>query len=128
MWTAASMLGVALWNLATWLRDLGLERYEATFRENEIDVDALQADTRNPLGRSGCCARPPSGHATAAPPINAITSRLSTAAPRPALPRPLKAAVKRRAPPRRRSEDFRARPAQTNATTFRFALSLARWM
>ena len=28
-------------DIAVWLRNLGLERYEDTFRENEIDADAL---------------------------------------------------------------------------------------
>jgi hypothetical protein len=28
-------------DVAAWLRDLGLERYESTFRENEIDWDVL---------------------------------------------------------------------------------------
>ena len=28
-------------DIAVWLRILGLERYEATFRGNEIDADAL---------------------------------------------------------------------------------------
>ena len=28
-------------DIATWLRDLGLERYERAFRENEIDAEVL---------------------------------------------------------------------------------------
>jgi hypothetical protein len=28
-------------DIATWLRDLGLERYEPAFRDNEIDLDVL---------------------------------------------------------------------------------------
>ena len=28
-------------DIAAWLRDLGLERYEPAFRENEIDAEVL---------------------------------------------------------------------------------------
>jgi hypothetical protein len=28
-------------NVAGWLRNLGLERYEAAFRENDVDADLL---------------------------------------------------------------------------------------
>jgi hypothetical protein len=34
-------LGRAVMDLGGWLRRLGLEKYEAVFRENEIDVDVL---------------------------------------------------------------------------------------
>jgi class 3 adenylate cyclase len=36
-------------DVAVWLRDLGLERYEAAFRENEIDWDALPKLTAEDL-------------------------------------------------------------------------------
>jgi hypothetical protein len=32
---------VELVDTATWLRELGLERYEQVFRDNDIDVDLL---------------------------------------------------------------------------------------
>ncbi len=40
-------------DIAAWLRDLGLERYEATFRENEIDVDTLPELTEAHLKELG---------------------------------------------------------------------------
>jgi len=40
-------------DIAAWLRDLGLERYEATFRENEIDADALSELTEAHLKELG---------------------------------------------------------------------------
>jgi hypothetical protein len=40
-------------DIAAWLRDLGLERYEATFRENEIDADALPELTEAHLKELG---------------------------------------------------------------------------
>ncbi len=36
-------------NVVRWLRSLGLERYEAAFRENEIDESVLQSLTRETL-------------------------------------------------------------------------------
>ena len=36
-------------DVATWLRCLGLERYEAAFRENEIDWEALPKLTAEDL-------------------------------------------------------------------------------
>ena len=36
-------------DIATWLRGLGRERYEATFRENEIDADLLPTLTADDL-------------------------------------------------------------------------------
>jgi class 3 adenylate cyclase len=40
-------------DVAAWLRDLGLERYEPTFRENEIDWDVLPELTESDLERLG---------------------------------------------------------------------------
>jgi hypothetical protein len=49
-------------DIAAWLRDLGLERYEPAFRENEIDAEVLleltEADLvtlRLPLGPARSC-------------------------------------------------------------------------
>jgi SAM domain (Sterile alpha motif) len=39
--------------VAAWLRDLGLERYEPAFRENEIDWDVLPELTESDLERLG---------------------------------------------------------------------------
>ena len=39
----------ALMDIAGWLRDLGLERYEAAFRENEIDWAVLPELTADDL-------------------------------------------------------------------------------
>ena len=36
-------------DVAVWLRSLSLERYEAAFRENEIDESVLQSLTRETL-------------------------------------------------------------------------------
>ena len=52
-------------DLAVWLRSLGLEQYEATFRENAIDESVLPnltAEDLKDLGvllghRRNCCAR-----------------------------------------------------------------------
>ena len=40
-------------DIAAWLRDLGLERYEPTFRENEIDWDVLPELTESDLEKLG---------------------------------------------------------------------------
>src|SRR5215470_10646850 len=40
-------------DLWAWLRSLGLERYEAVFRDNEIDVDVLHDLTDNHLREMG---------------------------------------------------------------------------
>ena len=40
-------------DVAAWLRDLGLERYKLTFRENEIDWDVLPELTESDLERLG---------------------------------------------------------------------------
>jgi hypothetical protein len=36
-------------DVASWLRDLGLERYEATFRENDLDAELLPNLTADDL-------------------------------------------------------------------------------
>jgi SAM domain (Sterile alpha motif) len=43
-------------DLGGWLRSLGLERYEAAFRENEIDASVLHdlTEDQNPAAASGC--------------------------------------------------------------------------
>lgn len=41
-------------DIAAWLGSLGLERYEPSFRENEIDLDLLPELTETILWRSGC--------------------------------------------------------------------------
>ena len=40
-------------DLASWLRSLGLERYEAIFRENAIDADLLHDLTEDHLREMG---------------------------------------------------------------------------
>ena len=40
-------------DLWAWLRSLGLERYEAVFRDNEIDADVLHDLTDNHLREMG---------------------------------------------------------------------------
>jgi SAM domain (Sterile alpha motif) len=40
-------------DVAAWLRDLGLKRYEPTFRENEIDWDVLPELTESDLEKLG---------------------------------------------------------------------------
>src|SRR5689334_10745490 len=40
-------------DVATWLRELGLERYEAAFRDNEIDLDVLPELTEAHLAALG---------------------------------------------------------------------------
>ena len=37
-------------DVAVWLRSLGLERYEAAFRENDIDETVLPGLTQDPEG------------------------------------------------------------------------------
>src|SRR5262249_38709537 len=45
-------------DIGAWLRDLGLGRYEATFRENEIDADALPELTEAHLKELGLSLGP----------------------------------------------------------------------
>ena len=40
-------------DVAAWLRDLGLERYEPKFRDNEIDWDVLPELTESDLEKLG---------------------------------------------------------------------------
>src|SRR6516162_6069886 len=40
-------------DIAVWLRELGLERYEASFRDNEIDGEALPKITAEDLDDLG---------------------------------------------------------------------------
>jgi hypothetical protein len=54
-------------DIGGWLRSLGLERYEAAFRENAIDADVLRDLTDQDLEKSvyyleivaDCCGRSP---------------------------------------------------------------------
>ena len=43
--------------ISTWLRSLGLEQYEAAFRENDIDADVLPELTEAHLERMGLSLR-----------------------------------------------------------------------
>ena len=43
-------------DIAAWLRSLGLERYEAAFRENEIDLRVLPELTADDLKELGVAA------------------------------------------------------------------------
>ena len=40
-------------DVATWLRGLGLERHEAAFRDNLIDMDVVRELTENDLEKLG---------------------------------------------------------------------------
>ena len=40
-------------DIAAWLRELGLERYEPAFRENEIDAEVLPDLTESDLSALG---------------------------------------------------------------------------
>ena len=40
-------------DIAAWLRELGLERYEAAFRDNDVDAEILPKLTAEDLSRSG---------------------------------------------------------------------------
>jgi hypothetical protein len=40
-------------DVATWLRSLGLERHEAAFRDNLIDMDVIPELTENDLEKLG---------------------------------------------------------------------------
>jgi hypothetical protein len=50
-WSAASVTEPeeTAVDVASWLRDLGLERYEATFRENDVDAELLPNLTADDL-------------------------------------------------------------------------------
>ena len=43
-------------DVASWLRDLGLERYEATFRENDVSAEVLCQLTAEDLKELGITA------------------------------------------------------------------------
>jgi hypothetical protein len=45
-------------DIGNWLRSLGLERYEAIFRENEIDLDVLTELTEGDLEKLGVAMGP----------------------------------------------------------------------
>jgi hypothetical protein len=45
---------VSVVDIAAWLHDLGLERYEQAFCDNAIDAEVLPALTDADLERSGC--------------------------------------------------------------------------
>ena len=47
-------------DVADWLRALGLERYEATFRENDVDAELLPNLTADDLKELGITSRRPS--------------------------------------------------------------------
>src|SRR5277367_4712505 len=53
---ARPSLGRAIMDLAGWLRSLGLERYEAAFRDNEIDATVLPNLTAEDLKELGIAA------------------------------------------------------------------------
>jgi class 3 adenylate cyclase len=55
---AATLSGGASMDVASWLRSLGLEKYEPVFRENEIDADVLPELTELDLEKLGV----PLGH------------------------------------------------------------------
>jgi hypothetical protein len=50
------MLGTAMESLGSWLRSLGLEKYEAVFRQNEIDETVLPNLTEEHLKQLGVTA------------------------------------------------------------------------
>ena len=51
------MIGEPIWgsemDVAVWLRDLGLQQYEALFRENDIDAEVLSDLTDADLEKIG---------------------------------------------------------------------------
>ena len=70
-------------DLGQWLRSLGLERYEAVFRENEIDLDVLSALSEGDLEKLGV----PMGHRKRL--LKAIIDLSNAAATASAAPTPL---------------------------------------
>ena len=46
-------------DVAAWLRDLGLSRYEEAFRDNDIDAEVLAELTETDLEKLGVLARAP---------------------------------------------------------------------
>ena len=61
----------AVMDIVVWLRSLGLEQYEAVFRENAVDVSVLPDLTDQDLEKLGVSARPP-------PQITATIAALET--------------------------------------------------
>ena len=52
-------------DLAAWLRNLGLERYEPAFRDNEITANVLPDLTEDEL--TSCCSSPNETKLTSTP-------------------------------------------------------------
>ena len=72
-------------DLASWLRSLGLEQYEAAFRENEIDETVLPSLTAEDLKELGVAAL---GHRKLLDAIAVLrgdTNAIPAAAPGPAI-------------------------------------------
>ena len=67
-------------DLGGWLRSLGLERYEAVFSENEIDLDLLSELTEGDLEKLGLAMGPRKRL------LKAITDLSDTTATGPAAP------------------------------------------
>jgi SAM (Sterile alpha motif) domain-containing protein len=44
--------GERSWDIGNWLRGLGLEQYEAGFRQNEVNESVLPKLTQEDLGKS----------------------------------------------------------------------------
>jgi hypothetical protein len=65
-------------DIVVWLRSLGLGRYEAAFRENEIDETVLPSLTHENLKELGVTAL---GHRLKAAPIPATPSGVAALAP-----------------------------------------------
>src|ERR1700750_77804 len=53
---AAALLDSAIMDIVVWLRSLGLGKYEAVFRENEIDETVLPSLTEEHLKQLGVTA------------------------------------------------------------------------
>ena len=80
-------------DIAAWLRDLGLERYEAAFRENEIDAEVLPQLTEAHLATLGL----PLGPRLKL--LKAIAALREGAVPTPAVEQPSETPVPAAAPP-----------------------------
>ena len=76
------MIGEPIWgsemDVAVWLRDLGLQQYEALFRENDIDAEVLSDLTDADLEKIGVSL----GHRKRL--LKAVAALASPAAPLPA--------------------------------------------
>ena len=79
-------------DIAAWVRDLGLERYEPAFRENEIDAEVLPQLTEAHLATLGL----PLGPRLKL--LNAIAALREGAAPSPAVEQPSETPVPAAAP------------------------------